>query len=288
MNRLSLNNIEITDNSYRLTRDVLYNFGVHKEFGLHTHSFYEFFVLVSGQILHQLNGSRQTLSPGAVVLIHPNDGHCIYTAENCDSATILNCNITTEELHKNLLFLTSGYDLSLDNCPQIITTSPDNPSFKHLLDSLERLLGKEQHVFGPTGSIDCILWRSVLAIVLGLFWNKRFDNTIDYHPEWLVNAITQMQKPENFHVGLKRFHELSGRTLEYLCRSMKRYYGITPQSYVTNLRLHEAASLLIETEQSVTEIGFYVGFNNLSWFRRCFVRKYEVTPHTYRVRMRQS
>ena len=65
-------------------------------------------------------------------------------------------------------------------------------------------------------------------------------------------------------------------------RFFHRHIGITFQNYVIDLRLMEACRLLIETDQTVAEICFRIGFNNLSNFNRHFLARKKIAPLRYR------
>jgi transcriptional regulator GlxA family with amidase domain len=55
-----------------------------------------------------------------------------------------------------------------------------------------------------------------------------------------------------------------------VCRFFKRATGRTMTTYVNELRVGSAAQLLMETDSSILEIGFRVGFGNYSNFSRQF------------------
>jgi AraC-like DNA-binding protein len=57
-----------------------------------------------------------------------------------------------------------------------------------------------------------------------------------------------------------------------LCRFFKRATGRTMTAYVNELRVGAAAQLLTETDSSILDIGFRVGFGNYSNFNRQFKR----------------
>ncbi|PLX00035.1 MAG: hybrid sensor histidine kinase/response regulator, partial [Marinilabiliales bacterium] len=61
----------------------------------------------------------------------------------------------------------------------------------------------------------------------------------------------------------------------------RKLTGLTGQStseFIRNIRLNKAAKLLASNSGTVTEIAFQVGFNNLSWFTRCFKEQYGMSP----------
>ena len=52
--------------------------------------------------------------------------------------------------------------------------------------------------------------------------------------------------------------------------------------YITEVRLGYAARLLVNTEQSISEICYKCGYNNISNFNRRFKERYELTPGQFR------
>src|SRR5271165_714487 len=76
----------------------------------------------------------------------------------------------------------------------------------------------------------------------------------------------------------KRFHMDQAS----LCRFFKRATGRTMTAYLNELRVGAAAQLLINTDDSILDIGFRVGFGNYSNFNRQFKRIKGFGPRTLR------
>lgn len=85
-------------------------------------------------------------------------------------------------------------------------------------------------------------------------------------------------------------HELSqlGITQHRMIRIFKEQYGFTPSEYINELRIREAKLKLIETEESVIDIAYSVGFNSLSAFYRLFRKLTGQTPANYRKSARKK
>ena len=65
-------------NEAELRRDgakALHQFGVHATYKIHTHDFYELFLVPKGSAVHAVNGRSQLLTEGSFVLVRPNDVH---------------------------------------------------------------------------------------------------------------------------------------------------------------------------------------------------------------------
>ena len=93
----------------------------------------------------------------------------------------------------------------------------------------------------------------------------------------LEHDITLQQLAELFHYSGK-----------YLGRLFKSRCGKTVKEYLNTRRLEQAGRLLAQTDKSVVDISFRVGFNQVTYFDRLFRRYYGLTPSEYRLRIRQS
>jgi len=69
------------------------------------------------------------------------------------------------------------------------------------------------------------------------------------------------------------------RTLLYT--KLKKLTNQTVSDFIRNMRLKKAVQLMQKNYGSVTEIAYEVGFNNLSWFAKCFKELYGQSPSEY-------
>ena len=66
-----------------------------------------------------------------------------------------------------------------------------------------------------------------------------------------------------------------------LFRKIKATTNQTPSELIRNYRLKYAARLLEKKFGNIAEITYEVGFNNLSYFAKCFKEKYGILPSEY-------
>ena len=69
---------------------------------------------------------------------------------------------------------------------------------------------------------------------------------------------------------------------EAFCRFFKKTFDKTYSSYVNEYKIAIASKMLIETDFSVSQIGYESGFDNLSFFYRQFKKYKHSTPKAYR------
>ncbi len=67
-----------------------------------------------------------------------------------------------------------------------------------------------------------------------------------------------------------------------MSRFFKLHTGRTISDYIIDIRLGNAARLLVDTNQSVADISYQCGYNNLSNFNRLFKRKKGCSPKEFR------
>lgn len=76
-------------------------------------------------------------------------------------------------------------------------------------------------------------------------------------------------------------HRLSRRSLE---RRFKQATGLTPLAYLQRLRVETAKRLLEEGSHTFNEITYLVGYEDISFFRKVFVRLTGLRPKEYQQR----
>lgn len=69
---------------------------------------------------------------------------------------------------------------------------------------------------------------------------------------------------------------------KYLSKIFKDETGINFTSFVTDVRIEKAKELLINTDMTIQQIGYVVGYNTPAYFIRQFKAKYGYTPNEYR------
>ena len=68
----------------------------------------------------------------------------------------------------------------------------------------------------------------------------------------------------------------------YFSRSFKRITGKSFKEYLNQIRINQAEKLLLSTDQSVTEVCFSCGYNNVSYFISQYKQLRGKTPHNFR------
>ena len=81
--------------------------------------------------------------------------------------------------------------------------------------------------------------------------------------------------------GVPQMQEALAMSKTQLHRKLKALTNEAPGELLRNFRLKRAAQLLSQKADSVTQIAYRVGFNNLSYFAKCFKELYGAAPSSY-------
>ena len=105
---------------------------------------------------------------------------------------------------------------------------------------------------------------------------------LSYNGGRIEKALEYMN--QNFHknITLNEVAALVNMTEVSFSRFFKAKSGVTFIDSLLELRLGQAARLLIDTPQSVAEVAYACGFNNISNFNRLFKKKKRCTPTEFR------
>lgn len=89
------------------------------------------------------------------------------------------------------------------------------------------------------------------------------------------------------HISISYLAELSSVSDTYFRRLFKELYGVSPNQYITNLKMEYASQLLQSKLYNVTEVSDKVGYNSVKYFERVFKQHYGHTPSEF-MRMDQE
>jgi DNA-binding response OmpR family regulator len=73
-----------------------------------------------------------------------------------------------------------------------------------------------------------------------------------------------------------------------LLRKLKALTGLSPNEFIKELRLKKAADMISNRIDTVTQIGYSVGFNDQSYFTKCFKKRFGITPTSYLLNSTQN
>ncbi|MBP9183026.1 MAG: GlxA family transcriptional regulator [Fuscovulum sp.] len=101
----------------------------------------------------------------------------------------------------------------------------------------------------------------------------------------LVRAIAIMDETIESPISPSLIAEQLGISTRQLERLFGRFLNSTPKHYFMEKRLHRAQNLLVQTDQSVTEIAMACGFQSTSHFSRVYRLHFGTSPVQQRAKI---
>lgn len=238
----------------------------------HNHDFYELEIVLNGKIRTEINGTTHDLSEGSMVLITPSDVHryigidspaelinLVFIPKNVESysfvASVLSgesviCKLSGDSKNSILFFI------------QKMRTESTNPQLLN-------------HRY-----ISLLL--SCLMIELKRIKEQKGMQEQEQSKEAVRKAIIFTRTHFKEQITLEDAAKVMNVSPVYASKLFQQSLGYGFKEYLINLRLEYAASLLAYTDESITDISYFAGYNSISYFSRGFKKKYNVSPAEYR------
>ena len=86
---------------------------------------------------------------------------------------------------------------------------------------------------------------------------------------------------ENPAYSIDQFSEEIGMSRVQVYRKIKAVTGMSPSKLILDIRLKTSLDMLQNTEYTVTEVSYRCGFNEISYFGKCFKTEYGLSPSEY-------
>jgi len=251
---------------------------------LHTHNYFETFLVISGSAIHHVNDKNFNLIKGSLVITRPEDKHC-YLQPMSQDFQFINLIIATDLFNQILSFIGYGTNLEkLLNKRYPVQNDLLVIHFESLKATLEKLIAFPKTDIQRYNAAIKFTWIEILS---HYFYKNKFDNKYLY-PTWIKHLVSEMYKPENYSRGLPAMYEISNYSPGHLSRSFKKYLDTSPSKFLNELRIQVSAQSIIYTNTPIIDICENVGFKNLSHFYHLFKAKYKMSPNKYRKSSRST
>lgn len=257
---------------------------------VHTHEYLELAYIVSGDFRQCILGKDITFHQGDLCLIDMNCLHQDYL--DGTSACILFLGISDHMFDRIMNHLTgteriaSFLKSALRNQKtllQYLHFRPVNESAcRHMEECLHQLL-QELILHDDASAVICRGLLIRIFSLLGSHYDFSLSRALQKEMNWLIyEEITDYIKDHLQDISIRTLSEQFHFQEDYFNRLLKTRTGKTYTEYIQDLRLSEAARLLLETKDSIEQIAGKVGYQNKGYFYKIFYQKYLLTPAQYR------
>ena len=254
------------------------------DFPIHYHDELELNLIVNAKGAQRIIGDHiSEIDEMELVLVGSNLQHAWFS-HKCTSEEIREVTI---QFHKDLLDEKMLKRNQLSFIRRMIEQSARGISFSKETASalVERILNLNQkHGFDGVLELLSILHDLSVSRNMQLLSDASFNNTknFSYNSRRIEKTMQYLNANFDKAITLNEVATLSNMTQTAFSRFFKARTGINFIDSLNDIRLGHASRMLIETTETVSEIAYNCGFNNIANFNRLFKKKKNCTPKEFR------
>ena len=259
-------------------------------FPKHRHDYIEVIYMVQGHTTHYVNGELVELRQGEILFMSQNATQEILHAGR-------------EDLGVNFIILPEFFDTTI-----AMMGGGDTPLHRLLIECLKGEYSEESYlhyrvadVLPVQNLLENLIWelvsephgrQAINQNTMGLLIMHLMDHTETmYHssPERKMRIEVLNYVEEHYREGsLEELARLLHYDTSVLSREIKKRFKCNYTDLIQQKRMAQAVTLLKNTDLSIAEIAYNVGYENTSYFYRIFRGAFGVAPRAYRVAYRKS
>ena len=245
------------------------NFKQYKAFRPHWHDYYELLFFYDGNAKVYCNDTEATVNAGDLVIVNRAEVHTMVS----HGGASYYCVILYPEFFSDI-------DLDSIQFPNLIK---DDKTAETLMRKLYTEVCAKQ-----PGS-DMLLKSYAYTLMAHLLRSYSVTHISEKESKILAQKAQRMDKVLDY-IDKHYNEKLSTHALaefcylneSYFCRSFKKATGKSVLDYLTDYRIEKATILLEQSSDSVATIAAQVGFEDVTYFSRCFKKRKGVSPMQFR------
>ena len=114
-------------------------------------------------------------------------------------------------------------------------------------------------------------------MAIEVYTNKKAQ---DYKPIRIVKEYIESHYQDT--INLRSVAKEAGLNPVYLGALFKKETGINFKDYLISIRIDKAKELLLNTDETIKAIADHVGYKDVRYFSKLFMKTVGLTPNEYR------
>ena len=254
-------------------------------FPKHKHNFVEMVTVISGELVHVIDGEKIRMRAGDILIMNKHICHSVDKATESD----LGINVIMSDSFFDTV--SSELDATIfDSFAKENSKKAGTGIFLHFSTSGEKQIENliENLLFELTEyTADALILTRTVAILfkyLSLKSKKLLVNATSWHTVEQRRKIEILDYIRTFYrtATLSELSKIMGLTLPYLSKLVCKYFGRSFKELLIEERMNRAKELIISGKMTVGAVVSDVGYENESYFHREFKRRYNTSPMNMR------
>ncbi|ETI69923.1 transcriptional regulator, AraC family protein [Neobacillus vireti LMG 21834] len=231
----------------------------------------EILQMQSGHGVHIIDGKEYKTKQGDILIYNAGAKHEEF-ADSENGMDILSCaigNVCIKGLAPNVLF------------PKKYSPVIQNRGCYHEVGTLMGMLHTNFLSRSPSTELEYHLLCSLLLTIREIVMREESE---EEQKEQELGHLIQSYIDEHYieDISLQDIADELNMNQYYISHAFKSTTGLSPMQYVIRRRIGEAQSYLLNTDKTVTEIAYIVGYNSASNFNNAFKKMIGMSPQRYR------
>ncbi len=255
---------------------------------LHSHEFWEFVFVYDGEGKHYTSSSSEAISAGDILIVKPGTAHDMVANEGKE-LYVCNCLITSTLLHQTLADISSTLREHNFTLYEKMMNNREFYALLHPVDSncIKNMFWTIVHEYNHYSVLSMDLIHLTLqTLLLSLmrtyeYSTNRIISSITNNSD-IDDIITYLQINYRSEITLAMLSQRFHLSREYLCRYFKRVTGKTILTFLSEIRITHAKSLLLTTQYPIADIGAVCGFQAPGNFYKVFKKHTGLSPQEFR------
>lgn len=254
----------------------------------HWHDEIEFFWQQEGKSILYIEGENVYVDEGDIIVINPKQLHGAdaQTDKSKFKAFVFNLKFLSSNTSDIVYY---KYILPIEKngikLVKVIGDSNENKAIQSYLKQIE--ICYQNKIYGYE-----IIIKSFLLYILGIFFtNNLFEEVITTLESRNLDKIKPIFEyiHENYSnkMSIEELSKVINMSKYHFCRLFKKVTKMRPSEYINHVRIKKAQEILKE-DKNISDVAFEVGFENISYFTRCFKKIVGITPREYQKQLKMS
>lgn len=240
---------------------------VRHSFAPHSHDELMIGVIQAGVKSFRRGRSQEHAAPGSLSVVNAGEMH---TGEREHGAELRYAALYVPAAALQAMSARWAGDCSIVGQPVV-----DDPEIWH---SLAAAHGLAMTGNDPAAAEEAMVWG--LSLLFGRYGASRLVHSDAHCPRAVARAVEFLQTHAGDHVSLEDTSRAAGVGPFHLIRLFKKYLGLTPYAYLTQIRVGRSRHLL-RLGEPVAQVALEVGFADQAHFTKRFKQLTGTTPAFY-------
>ena len=241
---------------------------------IHNHDYYQIWYVLKGECKHKIDNHNFTLSEGELIVIPPFSYHSMSQG----SSDLLVIGIDFNEKIFSSVYKDNDIFISCIN--PLFSGTKEKMSIETSFEKL--ILEMFEEYTNKTTFYEIVIRSNLLKLIVALERMNISPESTKTENHAIAEALKYIHNNINTKIKIEDLCKISNLSPTSLGVYFKKITGKTVVEYINKIKIDKSKQLLKETDFSITDISYELGFSDSAYFNRVFKKMTSLSPKGYR------